>query len=706
MRARRILTLLLVCLWMAAGAGPMASLVAAQPATPVAGDQIYEDPDGRFSVPVPMNWTVETREGFIVLHDPEDDLKVTVIVATGSDAESGIAAAWEVVDPEFDPTPPPGSVQTLPSAQGVEETVVITYDPGTASGQVKQALGQRVGDQVYILIFEGSVQAAVRRAAQINVIASGFTITGVSQVDLSGVTPRRFEGELVTTFEAYVEDLMRRMEVPGMSVAIVQDGQIVYANGFGVTELGGEQAVTADTMMMIGSVGKSLTTMMMATAVDDGVFIWDTPVIDLYPTFAVADEELTRRITMRNMVCACTGVPRRDFEIFFNAGTLTPEMMIASLRDFEFYTGFGETFQYSNQMVAAAGFIAAAAITGNAADLEAAYEQALSERVLEPIGMTRTTLDFDVVASDADAAVPHGANLNFEYVPIPIEVETSLLPIAPAGVHWSTANDMARYLITEIQRGVSPDGNRVVSEANLQETWQPQVEVDAETSYGLGWLVGTYKGVRIIYHNGNTNGFTSDLAFLPDVGLGIVVLANAQAANPLTEGVRHRLLELVYDLPAEYDETIRFVEEQGKKNQEETRAQLADTLDKEALIPFLGTYTNSALGVVELRLEGDAAVLDIGEFQSTLRQLKESEPGAIGYLAADPPLTGLPVLLRVSESGERMLSVQSPATAETYDFVPIFGPAASPSAGTPVAATPIATPEASTPVAATPESGT
>jgi len=105
-------------------------------------------------------------------------------------------------------------------------------------------------------------------------------------------------------------------------------------------------------------------------------------------------------------------------------------------------------------------------------------------------------------------------------------------------------------------------------------------------------------------------------------------------------------------------------------------------------------------------LEGDAAVLDIGEFQSTLRQLKESEPGAIGYLAADPPLTGLPVLLRVSESGERMLSVQSPATAETYDFVPIFGPAASPSAGTPVAATPIATPEASTPVAATPESGT
>ncbi|MER3439092.1 MAG: hypothetical protein C4346_16730, partial [Chloroflexota bacterium] len=332
---------------------------AAQPATPIGSETIYQDPEGRFTIPVPIGWSAEPRAGYVVLHDPEGDLTVTAIVVLGTDAASGIAAAWAVVEPGFDATPPAGGVQTVPSSPGVDETVVITYDLGQTSGRVRQAVGQRAGTLVYVLIFEGSLQAAVRRAAQINVIASGFTITRLAEANLIGVIPRRFTGELVTTFEAYAQDVLQRAEVPGMAVAVVQGGQIVYAKGFGVTELGGQQPVTPDTRMMIGSVGKSLTTLMMATEVDDGLFTWDTPVISLFPSFAVADPEVTRQITMRHLVCACSGVPRRDLEFLFNARTLTPEAVIASLRDFAFYTGFGETFQYSNQMVAAAGYIAA-----------------------------------------------------------------------------------------------------------------------------------------------------------------------------------------------------------------------------------------------------------------------------------------------------------------------------------------------------------
>lgn len=665
-------------------AAVVAPAASAQPATPTTGKAVYHDPQGRFQIPVPTNWSVEPREGFVVLRDPEGDLTVTVAVVPGNDAASGIMAAWAIVDPAFDPTPPPNSVQTVPSNPGVEETVVITYDLGQTSGQVRQAAGQRVGNQVYVLIFEGSLQAAVRRAAQINVIASGFTISSLSKASLIGAIPRQFSGELVTAFEAYAQDLLRRTEVPGMAVAVVQGGQIVYAKGFGVTKLGGQQPVTPDTLMMIGSTGKSLTTLMMATEVDDGLFAWDTPVISLYPSFAVADSGLTRQITMRHLVCACSGVPRRDLEFLFNARTLTPEAVIASLRDFAFYTGFGETFQYSNQMVAVAGYIAAAVASGASSDLQQAYADQLRQRVLEPIGMTRTTLDFDLVRSDPDAATPHGANLDFAYVPLSLDLEATLLPVAPAGAHWSTANDMARYLIAEIQHGLAPDGQRVVSEANLLETWKPQVAVDAEASYGLGWLVGSYKGVTMISHGGNTLGFSSDLAFLPDVELGIVVLANGQGANLLTEGLRYRLLELVYGQPAEYEKTIQFVEEQAAKGQEQLRTQLADAVDLEAVRPFLGQYVNQALGEVTLRLEGNALVLDAGELQTALRQLKESAAGGISFLAADPPIAGLEVTLRRSKDGQPSVVVRSPSGFEEYTFE---------AAGVPVA-TPLATPPA------------
>jgi CubicO group peptidase (beta-lactamase class C family) len=417
---------------------------------------------------------------------------------------------------------------------------------------------------------------------------------------------------------------------------------------------------------------------MMATEVDDGLFTWDTPVISLYPSFAVADPDLTRQITMRHLVCACSGVPRRDLEFLFNASELTPEDVIASLRDFAFYTGFGETFQYSNQMVAAAGYIAAAVASGTSEDLLARYADQLRERVLEPAGMTRTTLDFDLVRSDPSAATPHGMTLDGDYVPLSLDMEATLLPVAPAGAHWSTANDMARYLITEIQQGVAPGGQRVVSEANLLETWKPQVAVDAETSYGLGWLVGSYKGVKMIFHGGATLGFSSDLAFLPDVGLGIVVLANGQGANLLTEGLRYRLLELVYDQPAEFDEILRYAEEQGANAQAEIRANLADTVDVATVRPYLGQYVNQALGEITLSLEGDALILDAGEFRTALRQLKAVPAGGFGFLAADPPLTGLAVDLRRSPAGQPMVVIRSPSGFEEYAFEVAGAPLATP----------------------------
>src|SRR5690606_10482055 len=135
------------------------------------------------------------------------------------------------------------------------------------------------------------------------------------------------------------------------------------------------EPLTPDTHMMIGSIGKTMTTMLMATLVDDGLMQWDTPVVEILPEFEVADPTLTEQMTVRNLVCACTGVPRRDLELLFNANELSAEEIVESLATFEFFTDFGEAFQYSNQMVATGGYVAAAAAGGEYGNLYDAYAQ-------------------------------------------------------------------------------------------------------------------------------------------------------------------------------------------------------------------------------------------------------------------------------------------------------------------------------------------
>ena len=287
------------------------------------------------------------------------------------------------------------------AALDVDELVVVTYardddDP------IVQAEARRVGDNVYVLIFTGSLVAFQQRSAQIQVIDTGFQIVEVVETNLVGAEPRPFDHELIAEFEAYLIEKMEELEVPGVAIALVQDGDIIYANGFGIRDLNGGEPVTAETLMMIGSSTKSMTTLLMAMLVDQGVFGWDTPVTDILPSFRISDPAVTEQITMRNLVCACTGVPRRDFEWLLNASELDAEDIIESLATFELFTEFGETFQYSNQMVATAGYIAALAAGGRYGHLYDDFVALFGERVLGPMGMTRSTFLFDEVVSSGN----------------------------------------------------------------------------------------------------------------------------------------------------------------------------------------------------------------------------------------------------------------------------------------------------------------
>ena len=324
--------------------------------------------------------------------------------------------------------------------------------------------------------------------------------------NLAGVAPLPFTAQRQAELAAYVAAMLAKTGVPGAAIAVVQDGQVVYQGGFGVRELGQTAPVTPDTLMMIGSVTKSMTATMAATVVDDGLLTWDTPVVALLPEFAVADAELTQRLTVRNAFCACTGLPARDAEFVFASDALTPEGMIASVADFPLTADPGEEFQYSNQMFAIGGYAATAAAAGTADDLYDDYVAAMQQRLLDPMAMPRSTFSLADVLASGDYAGSHGLTLDGGYAPVPLPDEDSFVrAVAPAGALWSSVAEMARYLQTELAGGVAPNGVRVVSPANLDVTWEQQVGIPADPSfpaeltdmaqgYALGWLTGTYHG--------------------------------------------------------------------------------------------------------------------------------------------------------------------------------------------------------------------
>jgi hypothetical protein len=277
--------------------------------------------------------------------------------------------------------------------------------------------------------------------------------------------------------------------------------------------------------------------------------------------------------------------------------------------------------------------------------------------------MKRTTFSFDNVEMSRNYATPHALDGSYAYVPVSLDLERRLIPIAPAGASWSNARDTARYLITQLSRGVSPDGGSVVSGESLTATWEPQVEVQAGAHYALGWVVLSNDGQRLLTHAGGTSGFTSELTFLPDADLGIAVLSNAQNANLFVGAVRARILELVFTRPTLTGTYAKRMDETRLRFRE--KAARVEPLDASAVESHVGNYSNSALGVVSLRASGETLTFSAGTLVSALRSLGDGT-----YVLWDPPLAGS--LIRFVKSDMRptefILDADDPDALEQYRF--------------------------------------
>ena len=254
-------------------------------------------------------------------------------------------------------------------------------------------------------------------------------------------TPRT--DERIEALRSFVETSMKTLDVPGAGFALIDQGRIVYEGGIGVKQLGKPDLVDANTLFMAAFNTKGMTTLLLAKLVDEKKLQWEEPVTKVYPKFKLADETITLQIEIRHLICACTGMPRQDFEWLFEYKKFKPDSTFTLLSSMRPTSKFGEVFQYSNLMASAAGYIGGH-VYEPAGEPGAVYDRAMENQIFKPLGMKNTTFDMEK-AQHGDLASPHSDNIDGLTKLLKMDQNYSVVPFRPAGGVWTSAHDMTQY---------------------------------------------------------------------------------------------------------------------------------------------------------------------------------------------------------------------------------------------------------------------
>jgi len=360
-----------------------------------------------------------------------------------------------------------------------------------------------------------------------------FTIillSGCSAPATPVVTP-----ELQQKLDLLVEQLEQQrqtLHVPGMAIAVVKDDEVILTHGFGVTNVETETPVTPETIFAIGSSTKAFTSTLVGMLVDEGKMSWDDLVTKYLPYFQmnVESDDESAEVTLRDVLSHRTGFTRMG--LLFASGQIPREEVLLDSTKAEPYVPLREKFYYSNVMYMSAGVAA-----GKASGTD--WDALIKERIFEPLDMESTTTS--VLQAEKDSRLSLGYLWDedlqvYEYKPM-----RNIDNIGPAGAINSNVIDMAQWLRLQLGRGEYGD-HCLISEENLRETWTSQIDITESIGYGMGWMIREWEGQPVIEHGGNIDGFSAQVAMLPESDIGFVLLTNA-SVSPLPP----QAINLVWD---------------------------------------------------------------------------------------------------------------------------------------------------------------
>ena len=618
---------------------------------PVTADTARVTPGGA-GFTVPSGWTIETGKDFVVLTPPETDTHVAIADSQATDAKAAVEASWAVYKPEA--KRPLKLVTPRPAREGWDERQVFDYETSPNERAVVEAIALRAGSSWTVVILDGTDPTVEKRGAPISLIFSSLRPRGYQRESFAGRKAQRLDGARIAQMKEFVETSMKELGIPGVSMALMDGGKVVYAGGFGVKELGKPDPVDENTLFMAASNTKGMTTLLLAELVDQEKLRWDEPAIEAFRSFKLGDADTTRRVLIKNLICACTGVPRQDLEWLFDFKNATPESEMALLGTMQPTSKFGEVFQYSNLMATAAGYIGGHLVNPDM-ELGAAYDKAMQKMVFDPLGMNSTTFDY-ARALAGNHATPHGDDVDGKPSIARMDLNYSIVPARPAGGVWTSAADLAKYVQDELSLGKLPNGNQLVSPENLLARRAPQISEGEDATYGMGLSVSRKYGIPVVSHGGSMVGFKSDFFFLPDSGMGAVILTNSDNGGMLLGPFGRRLLEVVFDGKPEAAGDVASQAARHKAELAKDRQRLVIPADSAEVNALAKQYTSKELGQITVLNQDGGTTFQFDGFTSKVASRKNDDV-TTSFITIDPGAGGFEFVVG-ERSGKKVLVIR------------------------------------------------
>jgi len=617
----------------------------------VAADTPRVSPGGA-SFKVPAQWSIVTGKDIVILEAPEPDTHIVIFDAQANDAASAVNAAWAAYKPNS--KRPVKLVTPQPAKEGWDERQVFNYETSPNERATVVALALRAGSSWTVLILDGTDPTVEKRSAAVGLVFESLRPKSYKRESFAGRQAHPLDPEHIAKLTTFVESSMKQLGIPGVSLALIDHGKIVYQGGFGVRELGKSERVDENTVFMAASNTKGMTTLLLAELVDQKKLRWDQPVVEVYPSFKLGDAETTKKVLVKNLICACTGLPRQDLEWLFEYKNATPASELALLGTMQPTSKFGEAFQYSNLMAAAAGYIGAHLVYPDR-ELGAAYDAAMQKMIFDPLGMKSTTFDY-AKALARDHATPHGDDIDGHPEVASMDINYSIVPARPAGAVWTSSADLIRYVQLELTQGKLPDGRQLVSPENLLMRRSPQVQLGEDSSYGMGLITDHTYGVQVISHGGSMSGFKSNWFALPEYGVAAALLTNSDNGGMLLGPFSRRLLEVLFDGKPEAEAEITSRAASHKAQLAKDRERLVVPPDPAAVAVLAKHYSSKELGELEVTSKDGKTIFDLGEWKSTVASRKNDD-GTTSFITIDPGTDGFEFVVAERE-GKRVLVIR------------------------------------------------
>jgi CubicO group peptidase (beta-lactamase class C family) len=442
--------------------------------------------------------------------------------------------------------------------------------------------------------------------------------------------------------DSFVTGLMTLYDIPGAGVALVQDGEVLYVQGYGVRSTTTGAPVTPDTLFAIGSVTKSFTAVGVLQLVDRGLIALDTPIITYLPGFTLSDPGAAQQVTARQLLAQTSGLPGGNDAPWYSGQITTLQQAVDYAATLRLAATPGTVHIYSNYNYAIAGYLIAQVSGQSWAD----YTR---EHVLTPLGITRDAFDIQSMQQTPDYAVPHSLDILRGMQPIPF---VSLAGIASAGALNVSARDMGRYVLFQLGNGTF-DGQQIISTAlfnamhTRQAAYPPQPPVGPTgfqtNGYALGWFTAGFDGRQVLWHNGSIDGFYTMVMFIPSENVGVAVLSNAGLgtgslfALAASLGLLEQLMgvEPTRDVVAALNQEAAFDPLDRQAKLDAARAYQADPAE---WTPLLGEYSGTN-GTFSIETHGGKLYLIQPPGNGS--QLELIPYSATGFVAPNPDRDGL-----------------------------------------------------------------